>query len=69
MDTANIDKTSRMAIRKLVKVVKYYANTCYCEKGCDCEACKALRYAKKEDAKLTYIIETNRKVRSICNHT
>ena len=64
MDTSNIDKTSRMAIRKLVKVVKHYALPEYCNKGCSCDACKALRYAKKEDAKLTYIIKTNKKVRT-----
>ncbi len=65
MNTSNIDKTSRMAIRKLVKVVKYYARTQDCEKDCRCDACAAIWYAKKEDAKLTYIIETNRKVREM----
>ena len=61
MDTHNIDKTSRMAIRKLIKVAKYYADTQYCEKDCDCDACKAIRYGKKQEAKLTYKIKTSKR--------
>ncbi len=54
-----------MAIRKLVKPVKYYSGFEYCEKGCDCEVCKVLRYAKKEDAKLTEIIDASKRCREI----
>ena len=66
MNTANIDKTSRIAIRKLMKCVKYYALTSDCEKNCNCDACQALRYGKKEDAKLTYIIKANNRCRKLC---
>lgn len=58
MKKSDISKTSRMAIRKLVKSLKYYAITADCPKDCDCDACKAIRYAKKEDKKLTEIIDT-----------
>ncbi len=62
----DISKTSRQAIRKLVKLLKYYTNTAaYCEKGCKCEVCKAIRYAKNEDNKLTGIIKTTKRAREI----
>ena len=60
---ANINKTSRMAIRKLVKVAKYYACVENCEKNCKCDACTAIRYAKKEDEKLTF--EIHKKARDM----
>ena len=61
----DISKTSRMAIKKLIKVAKYYAITADCEKDCDCDACKAVRYGVKECKKLTEIIDTNKRCRNM----
>ena len=61
----DISKTSRMAIRKLIKMVKNYAITTDCEKDCDCDACKAIQYGEKECKKLTYIINTNKRCREL----
>jgi hypothetical protein len=61
----DISKSSRRVIRKLVKELKYHAQNDFCEKNCDCQTCKALRFAKKEDAKLTEIITTNQRARQL----
>jgi hypothetical protein len=59
-------KTERIAIRKLIKSLKYHAQNNFCEKDCDCDDCKAIRYGLKEVKKLTYIIDTNKRARALC---
>lgn len=58
-------KTERIAIRKLVKELKYWSDVEYCEKNCTCSTCKAIRYAKKEDKKLTETIDANTRARDM----
>ena len=53
--------TERIALRKLIKCVKWYASTA----DCDCDACKAIRYGLREDRRLTRIINANNRVKAM----
>lgn len=55
-------KTERIAIRKLIKSLGHYAQTNDCERGCKCDACKAIRYGLRQILGLTEIINANKRL-------